>query len=80
MIAGDEIIFVMDVASTKMTDIIATSAVSIKFYDKKVRYKLDCSIVHTFLLAIMLLLIITIICYCYEKYRSKLKGSNALTI
>ena len=40
MIACDEITSVMDIASTKMTDTIATNT-SINFYSKKLRYKID---------------------------------------
>ena len=57
----------MDIASTKMTNTIATY-VSIKTHNQKVRYKIDCYILHTDLLVIILLLIITIICYYYAKY------------
>ena len=60
MITGDEIISVMDIVSTKMTNTIATN-VSIKSDDKKVRYKIDCYILHTVLLEAILSLIITII-------------------
>ena len=79
VIAYDEIILVMDIASTKNTNIIATN-VSINSDDKKVRYKIDCYILHTVLVVIMLLLIITIICYHYSKQRTKQKGIDALTI
>ena len=48
---------------------------------KKVRYKIDCYILHTVLLSIILLLIIIIIiCYYYAKHRSKQKDLDALTI
>ena len=57
LITRDEIISVMDIVSTKMTNTIATN-VSINSDDKKVRY---CYILHTVLLVIILLLIITII-------------------
>ena len=49
-------------------------------HSKKVRYKFDCYILHTVLLAILLLLIITIICYHYAKDRSKQKDIDAITI
>ena len=58
VISCDENISVMDIVSTKMTNTIATYA-SINFHTKKVK---DCYILHTVLLAMMLLLIITIIC------------------
>ena len=63
----DEIIIVMDNLSTKKTNTIATdgtSIASINCHSKKVR---DCYILHTALLVIKLLLIITIICYHYSK-------------
>ena len=59
----DEIIIVMDNLSTKKTNTIAinvTSTASINCHSKKVRY---CYILHTVLLVITLLLIITSICY-----------------
>ena len=67
MIACDEIISVMDIVSTKMTNTIATN-VTKDCHSKKVTY---CYILHTVLLAIILLLIVNIICYCYSKHRSK---------
>ena len=44
----------------------------INYNDKNVRYKLDCYILHTFLLMIILLFLTAIICYYYAKHRSKL--------
>ena len=70
MIASDQIISVIDIASLKMTNTIATN-VSIIADDKKVRHKIDCYILHTILLVIILLLIIIIISYHYVKNRSK---------
>ena len=75
----DEIISVLDIVSIKMTNTIAPN-VSINCHTKKVRYKIDCYILHTILLAIILLLIITIICNHYAKHRSKQKSINAQTI
>ena len=46
---------------------------------EKVGYKIDCYILHTALFAIILILIITIICYHFAKHRSKQKGNDALT-
>ena len=46
---------------------------SINCHSRKVRYKIDCYILHTGLLAIILLLIIAIICYRYAKHWSKQK-------
>ena len=79
MITRDEIISVVDIVSTKMTNTIATN-VTKNFQSKRVRYELDCYILHTVLLAIMLLFIITIICYHYAKDRSKEKGIDVLII
>ena len=64
--AFDEITSVMDIVSTKKTNTIATN-VSINCHTEKVRYKIDCYILHAVLLAIIILLIITIICYYYAK-------------
>ena len=75
MITCDEIISVMDIVSTKMTNTIATD-VSINSNDKKVR---SCYILHTVLLVIILLLIMTTICYHYVKHRSKQKSIDELT-
>ena len=69
----------MDIVSTKMTSTIETNA-SINCHNKNVRYKIDCYILHTVLLVIILLLIIAIICYHYATYKSKQKGTDALTI
>ena len=79
MITRDEIISVMDIVSTKMTNTIVTN-VTKNFQSKRVRYELDCYILHTVLLAIMLLFIITITCYHYAKHRSKEKGIDVLII
>ena len=82
-IVYDEIISVMDILSTKMTNTISTnvtSTASINCHSKKTRYKIHCYIFHTALLVIILLLIITIICYHYAKHRSKQKSIDALTL
>ena len=63
MIECDEIITIMDIVSTKKTNTIeanVTSTTSINCHSKKVR---DCYVLHTVLLVIILLLIVTIICY-----------------
>ena len=75
VIECDEIISVMDIVSTKMTNTVATN-VTKNCHSKKVR---DGYILHTVLLVIILLLIITITCY-YAKHRSKQKCINALII
>ena len=70
----------MDIASTKMTNTIATNyfrTASINCYSKKVR---DCNTdFHAVLLVIVLLLITIIICYYYAKqkrYKIKWKIMN----
>ena len=73
MIACDEIIDVMDIVWTKITNTIATNK-SINSDDKKVRYKIDWYILHIVLLMIIFLLITIMICYQYSKHRSKLKN------
>ena len=66
VIMCDETISVLDIALTKMRNTIATNVT--KNCDiKKIR---DWYIWHTALLVIILLLIITIICYDYENHRS----------
>ena len=65
----DEIIIVMETIATKMTNTITTnitSTGSTNCHNKKVR---DCYILHTVLLAVMLLLIIINICYHYAKQK-----------
>ena len=42
VIACDEIVVVMDILSTKITNNIATSTVPINSHGEKVRYKIDC--------------------------------------
>ena len=74
---------VMDIASARMTYTIATNArstVSINCHSKKVRYTIDCYILHRVLLLMILLLIITIICNHYAKHRSKQKSIDPLTV
>ena len=60
---------VMDIVSTEMTNTIATN-VSTNSDGKKVRYKMDCYILHTVLLVITLSMKITIICYHYAKLKN----------
>ena len=57
----DEIIYVMDNISINVTSTVSanvTSTMLSKFDDKKVRYKMDCYILHTVLPMIILLAII----------------------
>ena len=55
------------------------SIVPRNFHNKKVRYTIDCYILHTVLLVIISLFTIAIICYHYEEHKSKQtkKLSNA---
>ena len=82
VIPCDEIINIMDSVSTDVTNTLSTnetniipanitSTVSINSNDKKARYKMDCYILLTFLLVIILLFIVAIICYHYAKHWSK---------
>ena len=67
----DEIVYVIDIVSTNVIRIISANVASTMLTisdDKKVRYKMDCYILHTVLLAIILLLLIAIIYYHYEKH------------
>ena len=66
----DEIIILMDIISPKKTNIIATkntyiTSTTLTNYSKKVR---DCSICHTVLL-VMILVLIIFICYYYVKQK-----------
>ena len=73
----DEIISVMGIVSTKTTINIATRKVLATI---KIRHKINCYILHTVLLAMILLLLIATVCYQYAKNRSKQKGIDALKI
>ena len=79
MIKFDEIISVMTIVSTKMTNTIAIN-VTKNCHGKKVRYKIDSYVLHRVLSAIILLLLtITIIYHHNAKYRSKQTTRDALT-
>ena len=65
----------MDIVSTNIT-----STASINSDCKKVKYNLDCYILHTDLLLIRWLFIIASICYHYAKHKSKQKDIDTLTI
>ena len=78
----DEIIIVMDIASTKKTNTIVTKitgTASINGQIKKVR---ACYVLLTFLLAILLLLILIIICYYYanKKVQNKVKNNRFIKV
>ena len=51
----DELISVMDIVSTKITNTIATN-VSINCHNERGRYKIDCYILHKVLLVMIILL------------------------
>ena len=72
----DEIIKAMDSVSTNVTNISAnvTSTMLTKSSKKKVRYKMDCYILHKVLSVITLLFTIATICYRYTKHRAKPKN------
>ena len=63
---------VMGIISTNVVNTTSTN-VSTNSDGKKVRYRMDCYILHRVLLMIILLFIIAIICYHYGKHRSKLR-------
>ena len=77
LIKCDEIVSVVDIVSTKITNVVATN-VSINSDDRKGDIKMI-AIFCIVLLVIILLLIITIICYHFAKHRSNEKGNKALT-
>ena len=66
VITCGEVVHVMGIVLTKMTDILATN-VSTNFGSKKIRYKLDCYNLHIVFLVIILPLIVIIICYLFAK-------------
>ena len=74
MIACDEIISVMDIVSTKMTNTIATTNVTRNCHSKKVRH------CYIFLYSFSSDHITIDNCYHYAKDRSKQKGIDVLTI
>ena len=72
----DEIINVKDSSSIHVANITAInfeSPISRSSDDKKVRYKIDYYILHTFSLVIILLFIIAVICYDHAKDRLRKK-------
>ena len=83
LIACDEVIYVMDIASTKMKNTVVTNVtitILTNSEDKKVRHEIDYYLLPTVLLVIVLLFTIAIICYHYLKHWSKHKGIDALAI
>ena len=79
LITCDKIISDVGIVSTKTTNTVTTN-MSINSNDKKVRYKVDCYILHTVLLVIILLLIITMIRFHHAKYTSKQKSINNIKL
>ena len=74
VIAWDEIKSVTDSASTNVTiSRKVASPVSISTIDKKGRYKMDSYILYTSLLVTILLFMIAIVFYRYEKHNPKQK-------
>ena len=67
----NKIINVTDSVSANVTYTNVASTMSINSDDKKVRYKMHCYVLHTFLLLIVILLFRTagFFCYHYLKYR-----------
>ena len=74
-IVYDEIISVIDIASTKMTDTIATN-LSIKSNNKKLRYKMSCYIAPTVLLVIILLFILLLFAITSQSINNNMKVEN----
>ena len=79
MIACNEIISVVDIVSTKMTNTVATN-VWINFHSEKVRCKNDSYILNSVLPRIILLMIITNICHYHAKNRLKQNPIVALAM
>ena len=85
---SDEIANYSDSVSTNMpANVMCTVSTSVKktvstsFYNKAVRYKINCYIMHTVLLVVILLFIIVFTCYHFAKNRSKQKrNTDTLTI
>ena len=79
----DEIIGAPDSASTNVSCTVpmyAKNIVPTNFDDKKVRHKMDCCILHTVLLVVILLFIVAIIYCYYTNHGSKHKNTGPLTI
>ena len=74
VITCDEIINVTDSVSTNVT-----STVSTNFHNNKVRYRIDCYILHIVLSVIKFMFTIAIICQHYSKHRSKQKKMYCFT-
>ena len=76
VIVCNEIVSITDIVSTNVISSVpanVTSNVSINSDNKKIRYKMNCYNLQMFMLVVILLFLITIICYHYTKHWSKLK-------
>ena len=76
VIVCNEIVSITDSVSTNVISSVpanVTSNVSINSDNKKIRYKMNCYNLQMFMLVVILLFLITIICYHYTKHWSKLK-------
>ena len=76
VIVCNEITYATDSVSTNVTSFISTNVRSTtekNSDNKKERYQMNCSILYTVLLVIMLPFVIAIICHHYTKHRSELK-------
>ena len=79
----NEIIYVMNILSTNVLSTVLAnvrSTILTNSDDEKLRYKMECYILHIVLLVIILLFIIVIICDHHVKHRSKQKDIYTLTI
>ena len=76
VIVYNEIVSIMDIVSKNVISSVqanVTSNVSMNSDNKKIRYKMNCYNLQMFMLVVILLFLITIICYHYTKHWSKLK-------
>ena len=83
VIVDNEIINIKNIVSTKVINTISTnvtSTVSITYVAEKVRYKMDCSILHKFPLVIILLFMFAIVSFYNTKYRAKQKNTHTNNI
>ena len=79
----NESIYVMNILSTNVLSTVLAnvrSTILTNSDDEKLRYKMECYILHIVLLVIILLFIIVIICDHHVKHRSKQKDIYTLTI
>ena len=75
------IVCITDGVSTSVTNSVSTNVTrtkSINCDDKKIRYRMDCYILHTYLLVTIILFMIAIISYHYAKHKSKQKNMGLI--